>query len=208
MASWPALVKTFSNRTDLVDTINAVDVNAAYDEITAMQGSLGLGLLTSTWTGAFTQVTTSATLKARLDNIERGVIGDVHNQYVKKGGDTITGDLLITEDLRTDGSIVAEGDITSYGAFTSLNDGRIIMGSTVLTVGANGYVTLTPGLTNPRALVVMNGDDAANSGVSLIFSKVSTFADSVIMRVRRADTLALAAQGSNIRVDWVCRGDS
>lgn len=99
-ASWPTTVRVFVNKVDLVDIVVASDVNTAYDEIAAIETTLGLGLLTSSWTGAFSQVGSSTTLKARLDNIERGVVGDAHTQYLKNtGGGTISGSVATTPSL-------------------------------------------------------------------------------------------------------------
>ena len=40
-ASYPGAIKSFSQKTDLIDTIASADVNEAYDEIEAMQTELG-----------------------------------------------------------------------------------------------------------------------------------------------------------------------
>ena len=41
-ASYPGAIKSFTQKTDMVDTIAAADVNSAYDEIEAIQGELGI----------------------------------------------------------------------------------------------------------------------------------------------------------------------
>ena len=89
-ASYPSSVRVYTNKVDLSDVIVANDVNTAYEEIIAIENTLGAGILSSTWTGSFSQVTTSASVNARLINIERGILGDTHTQYVKKTGDSIT----------------------------------------------------------------------------------------------------------------------
>lgn len=89
-ATYPTSVRVLTNKIDLTDVIIASDVNNAYEEITAIENTLGAGILSSTWTGTFSQVTTSASVNARLINIERGILGDTHTQYVKKTGDSIT----------------------------------------------------------------------------------------------------------------------
>jgi hypothetical protein len=89
-ATYPTSVRSYTNKVDLQDAITASDVNNAYEEITAVENALGAGILSSTWTGSFSQVTTSASVNARLSNIERGIIGDTHTQYFKKTGDSIT----------------------------------------------------------------------------------------------------------------------
>ena len=41
-ASYPGAIKSFTQQTDLVDVIDAVDVNSAYDEIEAIETELGI----------------------------------------------------------------------------------------------------------------------------------------------------------------------
>ncbi|CAB4128732.1 hypothetical protein UFOVP111_69 [uncultured Caudovirales phage] len=80
MAIYPDNVKQWAPRTDNVDKVVAVDVNSAYDEITAIETQLGQGgVTTSDWNGATVFATTTTNwgaaggLKGRLLNIEAGV---------------------------------------------------------------------------------------------------------------------------------------
>lgn len=73
-ALFPNSVRIYSAKTDLVDTVLAEHVNLLQDEVTAVQSTLGTGLLTSTWSGTFTQATSHASVSARLRNIEIGLL--------------------------------------------------------------------------------------------------------------------------------------
>lgn len=89
--NWPTPVQ------DAVDTVYAAHINDLRDEVTAIESEIGTGLKTSTWTGAFAQSASWGSLSLRLANIERGLVStsDVHTQYAKKTGDTMTGDLTM-----------------------------------------------------------------------------------------------------------------
>ena len=82
-ALFPNSVRIYSAKTDLVDTVLAEHVNLLQDEVTAVQSTLGTGLLTSTWTGTFEQRFTHTSVSARLRNIEVGLIdGSVGSPFV------------------------------------------------------------------------------------------------------------------------------
>ena len=92
-ASYPTSVKSFIAQVDLTSIVDAVDVNDAYDEITAIQTTLGTSPATSgTWgASSFSSSTTSwTTVKERIQNIENGVYPAVNGSVSKSGGDIIT----------------------------------------------------------------------------------------------------------------------
>jgi hypothetical protein len=80
-ANYPTSVKSFVYKVDNQDKVVASDVNAAYDEITAIENQLGVGGVASRGTAwgyaalntTVLDWTTSGGLKARLDNIENGI---------------------------------------------------------------------------------------------------------------------------------------
>jgi hypothetical protein len=77
-ARYPASIVAFDYKVDNKSKVVAADVNAAYDEIAAIEVQLGKGgVLTSTgYGGAFNTTTTLWTsLKDRLQNIEYGIGG-------------------------------------------------------------------------------------------------------------------------------------
>lgn len=95
-ASYPTAVQSgFVVKTDLADHILANDVNALQDEVFAVETTLGANVHVSTSPstgGTFNATSTVfASLGARLANIEIGIVGDSHSQYVKgTGGAVVT----------------------------------------------------------------------------------------------------------------------
>jgi hypothetical protein len=95
-ATYPVTVKNFTYKIDNKDKVISDDVNAAYDEIMAIETQLGIGgVVTSTWaTGNFNTTTTdwsgssngisNGALKGRLTNIETGLF----NMLTKIDGGT------------------------------------------------------------------------------------------------------------------------
>ena len=72
-AIFPGSVRVFTTKVDLVDTVMASHVNLLQEEVTAVQTTLGTSLLSSTWSGAYTNTTSHINLSTRLINIEAGV---------------------------------------------------------------------------------------------------------------------------------------
>lgn len=93
-ASYPLAVRPFSNKTNVLDIIDASHPNSLQEEVVAIESTIGLNPALSTTpspTGTFISTSTQFnTLNQRLANIEIGIVADVHSQYVKKAGnDTI-----------------------------------------------------------------------------------------------------------------------
>jgi hypothetical protein len=90
-AQYPASVRTFTNKVDLIDTVFADHVNVIQDEVRAIEVTLGNQALVSTYSGTFAQTTSWSTVSGRLANIEAGLVsGVVGSPYFKKSGDTIS----------------------------------------------------------------------------------------------------------------------
>lgn len=94
-ASYPLAVRPFSTKTNILDVIDAADPNSLQEEVVAIETVIGINPALSTApldaTGYVRTSTQYGTLVQRLANIENGVVGDSHTQYVKKvGNDTIT----------------------------------------------------------------------------------------------------------------------
>lgn len=94
-ASYPSAVRSFSTKTNVLDIIDASDPNSLQEEVIAIESSLGINPALSTSpnpSSGFTATSTQySTLAQRLANIENGIVGDSHTQYLKKaGGETIT----------------------------------------------------------------------------------------------------------------------
>ncbi len=117
-AVYPSGIKSFGAVVDAVDVVYAAHINDLRDEVEAVEGELGTGLKTSTWTGAFAQTGSWGNLALRLTNIERGIVttSDVHTQYVKKAGGAMTGSLTMGGQVIGNlGNGSASTDAVNYG---------------------------------------------------------------------------------------------
>jgi len=87
-ATYPASIKSFSIKTDFIDTVLAEHVNTLQEEVNSIQTNLGTLIKTgSGWVGSFDVITTNwNTLKDRLANIEYGLY-DMYTA-VPTGGST------------------------------------------------------------------------------------------------------------------------
>ena len=89
-ASYPSSVRPFTTKTNILSVIDAADPNTLQEEVVAIETTLGINPALSTsvtstdvFLGSSSQYSTVA---LRLANIERGIVGDSHTQYVKKAG--------------------------------------------------------------------------------------------------------------------------
>lgn len=89
-ATFPNSVRVYTTKTDLVDTVLAEHVNLLQDEVTAVQATLGTGLLASSWSGTYTNPSTHATVAGRLVNIEAGLTS-LDTLKAAKASPTFTG---------------------------------------------------------------------------------------------------------------------
>lgn len=106
-ASYPGAIKSFTQQVDLVDTIDAADVNEAYDEIEAIQTELGVN--PPDVDDSVNAVAAAANLALRLDhiaNILKAITGKA-NWYVDPA--------ITIEQLNTDVN-AAETDIDNIEA--------------------------------------------------------------------------------------------
>jgi hypothetical protein len=93
-ATYPTSVRSFTTKVNVVDIIEAAHPNSLQEEVVAIESVIGTAPSVSTaatasgWSNASVDYTT---IKARLANIEKGIVADTHTQYVKKvGGSDIT----------------------------------------------------------------------------------------------------------------------
>lgn len=93
-AIFPGAVRVFTPKVDLVDTVMASHVNLLQDEMTAVQTTLGTGILSSSWLGSFAQPATHASVGARMANIEAGL-------RASSGVHGLTGSVVGTTDSQT-----------------------------------------------------------------------------------------------------------
>lgn len=92
-SSWPGTVPTYTDKVDNTDVVYAAHPNQLQADVRAIALNLGTNPHTSTSvtaTDSFNPVSNAyATVSARLANIEKGVVGDSHSQYVKVSGGSI-----------------------------------------------------------------------------------------------------------------------
>jgi hypothetical protein len=115
-AVFPEGVKSFTNKEDFTDLVLAEHINSLQNEVTAIQATIGtLPQVTSGYVGAFDEATVSfSTLKARIQNIERGIKGDVHTQYFKYTGGTIQPANAATVPLTVQGFTSQSSDLLQF----------------------------------------------------------------------------------------------
>jgi hypothetical protein len=91
VASFPSSLVSFSSHSNTTDIIDASHPNALQDEVYAIELALGTNLAQSSGAASSGTYQSSSyafsSLVSRLNNIEIGVVADVHTQYLKKTSD-------------------------------------------------------------------------------------------------------------------------
>lgn len=131
-AVYPGNIRSFTTKVNTVDVIDAAHPNVIQDEVVALQTTLGTNPATSTTPGPTFIATANAfaTVKARLDNIEAGLVADVHPQYVKvTGGSTIQ---VLASNVKP---LVAKG---ALGQTANLQEWQKSDGTVVAYIDPNG----------------------------------------------------------------------
>jgi predicted transcriptional regulator len=104
MASYPNSLATFTTKVNSTDTVDAAHPNLIQAEVVAIETAIGqnpqVGTISSSFVSTLPLGTDYTTLNGRLANIEAGIIGDAHTQYMKRaGGETITSATSSTKGL-------------------------------------------------------------------------------------------------------------
>jgi hypothetical protein len=93
-ATYPASIRAFTTKVNIRDIIDESDANNLQEEVVAIETILGVTPSLSTTpssSGTFNATsTTFASVSARLANIEIGIVGDTHTQYLKKVDAAVT----------------------------------------------------------------------------------------------------------------------
>ena len=136
-ASYPLAVRPFSTKTNILDVIDAADPNSLQEEVVAIETVVGINPALSTTpldgTGFVRTSTQYATITQRLANIENGVVGDSHSQYVKRVGNE-----TITNATASNVAITVKG-ASSQSA--NLQEWKTNANSVVASVSSSGAVT-------------------------------------------------------------------
>lgn len=99
-AVYPGGIQTFTVHVNNTEIIDASHPNLLQYEVTALETTLGTNPALSTSNASTATYDNNGTLfssvNARLANIEKGIVGDTHTQYLKKTGGTVTGTITMS----------------------------------------------------------------------------------------------------------------
>ena len=136
-ALFPGAVRIFTAKVDLIDTVMAAHVNLLQDEVTAVQTTVGTGILNSTWAGSYGNPSTHTSLAARLENAEAGIkssattLAGVSGTVVGTTGTQTLTNKTLTSPTLNGGTL--SGSVTSSATIT----GGTITGATLANSAAN-----------------------------------------------------------------------
>jgi hypothetical protein len=146
MASYPNSVQVFSTHLNTVEIIDAAHPNLLQAEVVAIESALGSAAdgtdprLSQTVTSASTwspTATTYTTVAERLNNIEKGVAGDSHAQYIRKTGDTAN---VVQPAVGTTIGLVIKGNASQSA---NLQQWQTSDGTVVAYIDVNGNLVAT-----------------------------------------------------------------
>jgi len=170
MASYPSSVQVFSTHVNTVEVIDASHPNLIQAEVVAIESTLGSAAtgtdprLSQTVTSASTwspTATTYTTVAERLNNIEKGVAGDSHSQYIRKAADTSN---VIQPTAATTKPIVVKGAASQTA---NLQEWQNSSGTVLAYIDASGNLTaanVTGGSYIPLSLITTAGDLIVGTG--------------------------------------------
>ena len=218
MATYPSQIKTFVNKSNVVDLIDASHPNLLQEEVSAIQTVIGTVPARSTTpssSGTFISTQTDFdNVKLRLANIETGIVADTHSQYIKKISDgsnvviptnattkgiTVRGFQAQTANLQEWQQTVAVTNVVAAGGgvtFTAANN--FVIGQKVTTTGISpGAYNLTDQtITDATAtnFVITNGATGTFVSGGSATSTVS-YVDNTATLVGYAKTSVFTAKG-------------
>lgn len=156
-AIYPGSVRIFSTKVDLVDTVMASHVNLLQDEVTAIETTLGTGILTSSWSGTFSTSTTHASASARMANLEAGLKSatGVHN---------LNGSVVGTSDAQTlTNKTIDAGDNTITGLTASDVSGVAALTGATFTGEVDVVSATAPGSSSARQIFISTADPSGGA---------------------------------------------
>ena len=158
-AQFPAQVRTWTPKIDLVNTVYADHINLLQEELRAVETTLTSDILTSDYTGTFSSTTSWTNLSLRLKNIEAGLTSGVTGSvYLRKTGDTITPTagtvgLALKTTSGTSNLLETRGaGVVANSVFTVDKDGYPKVGTAALVyVGSTEYTAMVAATTAAQA---------------------------------------------------------
>jgi len=162
MATYPAGLKTYTNKVDGVDTVLAADMNSVQGEIQAIEGELGTNPRASIIAtgGTYNASGTTSTVAARLDNIEAGLTGNGTNGTRVGYTQLATGSLASTS---TSISVTTTG----YNKVVVIIYVATVGSGTQILMNANSSTLQKFGRFNFAASPTVVGDNAATTGLPI-----------------------------------------
>ena len=156
-AQYPVSVRVFTNKVNVTDVVYADDVNLAYDEITAIESTLGATILTPNWSGTYSNPTVDfGSVNLRIANIEAGLVYLGNNKAAAATAATLAGSETLTNKVISAATI--SGSTTNSGTITggTVNAATLQQGG-VQAVTVSGTQTLTnKTLTSPKISTISN----------------------------------------------------
>lgn len=133
-AVYPGAVRSFTTKVNNIDIIDASHPNVLQEEVVAIQNVLGINPQTSSGlTGTYVSVSTEfGSVSDRLDNIEKGITGDTHTQYLK-----LTGNSTIVNAVSTNVGLTVQG---ASGQTANLQEWKNSAGAVVAAIGPDGLL--------------------------------------------------------------------
>jgi hypothetical protein len=163
MATYPASLKTYTNKVDGVDTVLAADMNSVQGEIQAIEGELGTTPRTSIIAtgGTYNASGTNTTVTARLDNIEAGLTGNGTN------GTRVGYTQLVAAGSLAGASTSVPVTTTGYNKVVVIIYFSNMTAGTAVTMNANSSTLQKFGRFNYAASPTVVGDNAATPGLPI-----------------------------------------
>jgi hypothetical protein len=166
MASYPSQVATFPTHVNITEIIDASHPNNIQGEVVAIESTLGVDPVTSTTpspSGTFNGTsTTFSSVKARLDNIEIGIVSDAHTQYIRKTGDTAN--IIVPSAITTKGLIVK----AASGQTANLQEWQTSGGTPTTYINASGALIGTASGNVALSTVTAAGDLIIGTGAGAV----------------------------------------
>jgi hypothetical protein len=154
-ASYPGSIHTFNTHANTVEVIDASHPNDIQNEVYAIEATLGVNPALSTapassgsWTGT---ATTFASVSARIANVEQGVVGDSHTQYIRKAGDSTN---VITAGTSSTKPLVIKAAASQSANLLEFQDSSGTVLNAVSSSGAFSGVVSTSTVTTKGDLIV------------------------------------------------------
>jgi hypothetical protein len=173
-ATYPSVVKTYTDKVNGTSVVDAADINSVQAEITAIETELGVSPKTSIIgqsSQTYSTGVTNSTVAARLTNIEAGLTAGAAD------GSRIGYTQLATGSVGTSTSISVAG--ASYVKLVVVINITTIGSGTAITMGANGATSPKYGHFSFAATPAGLGSAAGSGGIPVSSAQVPASGDTI-----------------------------